>query len=126
MHQTYNRAIEEYTSYNRAVEDAHCWLVDHAQWIYDEIGVTIPIDFYTLRHMRSLKARYGDYRRNNIDSAPPSELDRQMMSEYDALMRLYANRNTEDEYADHFGSWAMIVAILAPWLIFAVVYIIWK
>lgn len=119
----YSRAVQERTYVNRAVDDAHAWLVDNAQGIEDETGVPIPVDFYTLNRMRQVRARYGDPR---IYNGEPTDVERRMMQQYQKLMYLYANRDTEPEPSSNFGSWALIVAILAPWVLFAIVYGLWR
>lgn len=117
-----NRAIER-TYVNRAVDDAHAWLVDHAQDIEDEQGVPIPVDFYQLNRMRQVKARYGDPR---IYNGEPTDIERRMMRQYQKLMALYANREVEEQEVSGFGSWALIVAIVAPWVLFAIGYGLWR
>lgn len=137
-HHPYSRAVEERTHVNRAVDDAHAWLVDHAQGIEDEQGIVIPVDFYQLKRMRQVVAKYGDYRARAFgDGSPestdawsayfePTDIERRMMRQYQKLMALYANRDVEESDANSFGSWAMIVAVLVPWVLFAIGYVIWR
>jgi hypothetical protein len=124
MHPTYNRAVEERTYHNRAVDDAHAWLVDHAQGsIVDPQGVPIPVDFYLLNRMRTLKARYGDPRINN---GKPSDFERLQMAEYDTLMNLYANRPSEVDDAPNVGGLYLAVCIIAVAVLFVIGYGLWR